>query len=212
MRLKGAKFFTQLAANFNFGAIFILLPPIVGLFLKLLSHLRSLSEERRMKLQRGSELALGEYTFAGLTCASVAVGTSTALQIQKGFVDTASILGLTSVGLMAMFAVFYIVYGVVTVRRRLWLGECSAMLVADSKAAVGFQLGYFYLGLISGFLQGYFREWAYSNVMVGSLAMALFVWTLSSNLFVKNTHKYRVQLNLIAFILLQLPYSYASLF
>ena len=42
-RLKGAKFFTQFAANFNFGAVFILLPPIIGLILKLLRQLKSLS-------------------------------------------------------------------------------------------------------------------------------------------------------------------------
>lgn len=211
-RLKGAKFFTQFAANFNFGVAFILIPPFIGIFFKLLSHLKSLSEERRMKLQRWSELALGEYTFAGLTYASVAVGTSTALQIRNGFLDTASTLGLASIGLMAVFTVLYIVFGLIVVKRRLWLGECSAMLVVESKAAVGFQLGYFYLGLIAGFMLGYFGEWVYVHVLVGSLALALFIWTLSSNLFIKNTHKYRVQLNLIAFILLQLPYSYASLF
>ena len=53
-RLKGAKFFTQFAANFNFGAAFILIPPLIALVLNLLSRVKSLSEEKRSKLQRGS--------------------------------------------------------------------------------------------------------------------------------------------------------------
>ena len=157
-------------------------------------------------------MALGEYTFVGLTYASVAVGTSSALQIREGFVDTASTLGLASIGLMAVTLLLYAVFGVIAVKRRLWLGECSAMLVSNSRSAVGFQLGYFYLGLIAGFLLGYFGGWAYVHFLVGSLAMVLFIWTLSSKLFVKNAHKYRVQLNLITFVLIQLPYSYTSLF
>lgn len=148
----------------------------------------------------------------GLTYASVAVGTSTALQIREGFVDTVSTLGLASIGLMAVSIVLYIVFGVIVVKRRLWLGECSAMLVAESKAAVGFQLCYFYLGLISGFLLGYFGEFQYVHLLISVLVSTLFIWTLTSKLFVKNAHKYRVQLNLIIFLLIQLPYSYASVF
>lgn len=149
---------------------------------------------------------MGEYTFAGLTYASVAVGTSVALQIREGFVETSSMLGLASIGLMAVAAVLYIVFGVIAVKRRLWLGECSAMLVADSNLAVVFQLCYFYSGLIAGFLLGYFGEWEYIHLLIGALPVALFLWTLSSKLFIKNAHKYRVQLNLIIFLLIQFSF------
>jgi len=156
-------------------------------------------------------LALGEYTFAGLTYASVAVGTSSALQLRVGFADTASTLGLASIALMAVMMSLYFIFGVIVVKRRLWLGEFSALMVSGS-SAVWFQLGYFYSGLIAGFALGFLGEWQYVHAILGSLAVALFVWTLSSKLFLKNAHKYRVQLNLITFILIQLPYAYASFF
>jgi hypothetical protein len=43
-RLKGAKFFTQFAANFNFGSAFVLLPLLIGLVLNLLSRVKAFSE------------------------------------------------------------------------------------------------------------------------------------------------------------------------
>lgn len=137
----------------------------------------------------------------------MAVGTSSALQIREGLVDTASMLGLASIALMAVLVSLYIVFGVIVVKRRHWLGECGTILVADSSAAVWFQLGYFYSGLVAGFLLGFLGEWRFVHGMVAALALTLFVMTLCVKLFVKNAHKYRVQLNLITFILLQLPFT-----
>ena len=204
--LKAAGLYSQFLFNFNAGALFILLPLLVGAVLLLLAKAKRFdSEEARQKVQRAGALAMGEYAFSGLVFGGCAVGVAAVLEVRFGMAEVASMGGMLSLVAAAVLLALYPIYGFARAMRREAFAEYNEALLRDVRASLAFQLAYFYLGLASAAVLCLSPP-SIANGLACALSLLFFVATLSRPLFRKPADKYRTQLNLLSIVLLQLPF------
>ena len=102
--------YSQFLYNFNLGILVIVLPLLVGLGAFLAGRLGSFGEAGRKRAEMVRRLAVGDYTFAGLTFASSIVGAAAVLEVRFGCKETASTIGLASLVVPAALLLLYPAY------------------------------------------------------------------------------------------------------
>lgn len=183
---------------------------LVGVVLFVVSKVRDTDEEGQKRAQRRFQLALGEFTFAGLTFGSCIVGVASVLEVQFGMKEIGTAAGMMSLLAAVLFLFLYAVYGVIRAKSLFLFEEYSGVLLNES-FSLGFHLAYFYLGLFTGALLCGLCGFALVNCAAAVLPLGLYFVTLAKPIFRKQMDRLRTQLNLLTMVLLQAPFLYVNL-